>query len=82
MHTSVVKDVSVANIFVYCEFPQPGNTDNIGYIVGNNQGSISGSYSVHSVNNAWIGKKNVFNDLNYFKGKNGWTGSDSGTVPW
>ncbi len=80
--TSVVKDVSVANIFVYCEFPQPGNTDNIGYVVGNNQGSISGSYSVHSVNNAWIGKKNVFNDLNYFKGKNGWTGSDSGTVPW
>lgn len=79
---SVIKDISVQNIFIYCEFSESGNTDNIGYIIGNNGGTISGSYSVHSVNNAWIGDEKVFKELNYFTGKNEWTGNNSGTIPW
>lgn len=78
--TSVIKDISVENVFVYCEFPQPGNTDNIGYIVGNNGGTIAGSISVNSVGNTWTGDSNIQKNLNYFSGINGLTGYSDGTL--
>ena len=83
---SKISDISVSSVFIRCHL-DPGYGCNVGYLVGNNEGTISGSGTVNSVRdslNLHANYKPEDAKKNYLtsNGGNGYVGLNAGSSPW
>ena len=78
LHTSVISDVSVKDIHVVYYSQTSGDTDKIGYAVGDNEGLVIGSCFLKGVSSESPELK--ANSKYYFGVKNGFIGGSHGVV--
>ena len=86
--TSNIDNVKVEDVFVYCQFVDESRIDNIGYLVGHNQGDItekSGKCQVINSSEHRTGNWDRGTTLKYYFG---WSdgddsiGNNEGNSPW
>ena len=80
--SSIITDVVVDDISIYCDFSSDKDVeDNIGYLVGNNEGTIEGSCYVLSSSHSWDGKSAFeVEDAYFFSDEKEWTGRNNGVI--